>query len=184
MPLSVKSTYFLFGWSWKLHSGPEAIEWSKVSWLIELQPLRAISSVWSDHSQPGQIGKSFPNCQMYLSNVHMLTIILSNLQFEANTFILMIVWLTLPVTLVKVQPSGSLTITRPTSTPDILAVKISDYLRSEWPKAAARTETDIQPARSNTPEQGRTQTASLKALPKMDTPERSLPLRVHKVWCA
>ena len=32
--------------------------------------------------------------------------------------------------------------------------------------------------------QGRTQTASLKALPKMDTPERSLHLRVHKsVMC-
>ena len=70
--------------------------------------------------------------------VHMMTIILSNLQFEANTFILMIVWLALPVTLVKIQLSGCLTITRPTSTPDILAVKISDYLRSEWPKAAAR----------------------------------------------
>ena len=109
--------------------------------------------------------------------VHMLAIILSNMQFEANTFILMIVWWTLPVTQVK-------NIYRPTSTPDLLAVKISDYLRSDWPKAAARTETDIQPARSNTPEQGRTQTASLKALPKMDTPERSLPLRVHKVWCA
>ena len=40
MPLSVKSTHFLFGWSWKLHSGPEAIEWSKSTmspqkhWLI------------------------------------------------------------------------------------------------------------------------------------------------------
>ena len=32
--------------------------------------------------------------------------------------------------------------------------------------------------------QGRTQTASLKALPKMDTPQQSLPLRVHKsVMC-